>query len=95
MQRPTGTRRLSVATMASLLALALVASAGIRSFWTRDAITNHYGRAIFLEAGHLGYRQISGPLPRDMIPRARHISFRNSAVKALFSSRGLRMNEIR
>ena len=76
MRRPTRTRRLSIAALASSLVFVVIASAGIRSFWRWDAITNHYGRDIRLEAGHITYRQMSDPLSAALYPRARHIAWK-------------------
>lgn len=61
MLRPTRTRRLSIAAIASLLAFAVVAGAGIRSLWNLDCWENSNGRwGIALAAGCAHFNHHSG-----------------------------------
>jgi hypothetical protein len=67
MQRPIRTRRLSVAAIASLVGFVMVASAGVRSFWTLDELDFGYDRAIALNGGCLHYAHSSFAIDRQPI----------------------------
>lgn len=64
MRRPTRTRRLSIAALASLLAFVVVSGAGVRSLWVRDTWTGSTVEVELLGARAI-YTQISvaGVLP--------------------------------
>ena len=65
MRRPTRTRRLSIAAIVSLLAFVVVASAYVRSYWTRDEFHFKHWHFIRLEAGRIGYYHFYGTSVRD------------------------------
>ena len=80
MRRPTRTRRLSIAAIASLLVFAIFAVAGIRSFWTADGWFDSSGRLIALNAGCLTYWHFSVP---NFLPTG-HLSSSSSPDKRAF-----------
>lgn len=67
MRRPTCTRRLSIAAMASLLGFAVVAGAGIRSFWTMDELDFEQKRATALNGGYLHYARASFKIGQGLV----------------------------
>lgn len=58
MHRPTRTRRLSIAAMASLLAFVMVAGAAARSLWVCDGWTYGGNQAIGFYGGRVIYTQV-------------------------------------
>jgi len=67
MRRPIRTRRLSIAAMASLLAFAVVAGAGIRSFWTMDELDFGQRRATALNGGYVHYARASFEIGQGLV----------------------------
>ena len=59
MRRPIRTRRLSIAAIEACALFVLLSFAGIRSFWTWDALSTG-SQAIGLMGGYLVYTQASG-----------------------------------
>lgn len=55
MRRPTRTRRLSLAATTSFAIFLVVGVAGIRSFWTWDALDFGVGNRILISHGYLRY----------------------------------------
>ena len=71
MRRPTRTRRLSIAAMASLLAFVAAAGADVRSFWNYDiwqTVSNKGGCAIVLGRGCAAFARRSGAALPGAIP---------------------------
>ena len=59
MRRPTRTRRLSIAAIASLLAFVVAAGFTVRSFWMVNGWIDKSGQFIALDAGLLTYTHVS------------------------------------
>ena len=71
MQRPTRTRRLSIAAMVSLAAFAVVAGADVRCFWNYDiwqTVSKKGGCAIILGRGCAVFARRSGAALPGAIP---------------------------
>ena len=60
MRRPTRTRRLSIAAIASLLLIVAVTAEGIRSFKVLDQLAYGYPFRLVIVGGDIGYVHITG-----------------------------------
>lgn len=68
LRKGTRTRRLSITSIASLLAFGLVAGAGARSFWTWEGWWSEHGWGLGLEGGCACYSRGSGTANQDIAP---------------------------
>jgi len=88
MRRPTRTRRLSIAAIASSLAFVVVAGAGIRSLWNLDCWENANGRwGIALAGGCAHFNHHSGMVVQYIPIGFYHIDLkldRSDAARAIW-----------